>query len=270
MPLSRISGDNIERAMAKRKGNRANRLPRPKTMGAGGAAWLYGVHAVTAALANPARARRRLVATEDGADRLAEIGEQPEILDRRALEELLPPGAVHQGVALSTGPLAAETIEDIAGRGAAATRAAVIVLDRVSDPRNVGAVVRSAAVFGAIGVVIPDRHSPPSGGVLAKSASGGLETVPLVRVPNLARALDALKERGFWCVGLESGAETALDPATLPDRAAFILGAEGSGLRRLTRERCDFTASIAGIGSVASLNVSCAATIALYAFSQSA
>jgi len=255
--------------MAKRKGNRTNRSARPKTTGAGGTMWLYGAHAVTAALANPARARRRLVATEDGAERLAGIGDQPEILDRRALEELLPPGAVHQGVALSTGPLPAESVEDLAGRGAAATRAAVIVLDRVSDPRNVGAVVRSAAVFGALGVIVPDRHSPPSGGVLAKSASGGLETVPLVRVPNLARALDALKERGFWCVGLDSEAETNLDPATLSDRVAFVLGAEGTGLRRLTRERCDFTASIASAGSVASLNVSCAATIALYAFSQS-
>ncbi len=270
MPLTRRSGANIERAMAKRKGNRENRSPRPKTTGAGGKVWLYGIHSVTAALTNRARAQHRLIATEDGAERLAAVGVQPEIVDRRALEELLPPGAVHQGVALSTRPLAAESAEDIADRGAAAGRAVVIVLDRVSDPRNVGAVVRSAAVFGALGVVMPDRHSPPSGGVLAKSASGGLETVPLVRVANLARALDALKERGFWCIGLDSRAETALDSATLPDRVAFVLGAEGTGLRRLTRERCDYTASIASAGSVASLNVSCAATIALYAFSRSA
>ena len=158
--------------MAKRKGNRANRPPRPKKTGAGGTIWLYGIHPVTAALANPSRVRHRLIATEDGAERLAGLGDQPEIVDRRALEELLPPGAVHQGVALSIGPLAAISVEDIADRGAAAERAAVIVLDRVSDPRNVGAVIRSAAVFGALGVVMPDRHSPPSGGVLAKSEIG--------------------------------------------------------------------------------------------------
>ena len=221
---------------------------------------------MTAALANPARQRHRLVATEQGADRLVALGEAPEILDRRALDELLPTGAVHQGLALLTAPLAAATIEDIADRGAAAARAAVVVLDRVSDPRNVGAVVRSAAVFGALGVVIPDRHSPPAGGVLAKSASGGLESVALVRVANLARALDTLKESGFWCVGLDSAATTTLADAALADRCAFVLGAEGVGLRRLTREKCDFTCSIPSAGAVTSLNVSCAATVALYAF----
>ena len=266
LPLSRRSGDNIEREMAKRKGNRANRPPRPKSTSGVGTTWLYGIHPVAAALSNPARVRRRLVATQDGAERLSALGDQPEIIDRRALEELLPSGAVHQGVALSTRPLAAVSVEDIADRGAAAERAAVVVLDRVSDPHNVGAVIRSAAVFGALGVVIPDKNSPPLGGVLAKSASGGLETVPLIRVANLARALDAIKERGFWCVGLDAMAETVLDPATLPDHVAFVLGAEGSGLRRLTRERCDYTASIASSGSVASLNVSCAATVALYTF----
>ena len=260
--------------MAKRKGNKGNRAARPKSTGAGAASWLYGIHSVTAALANPARPRRRLVATEEGAERLAAaLGrpghDRPDIVDRRALEELLPAGAVHQGVALSTGALPAASVEEVGDRGAASARAAVIVLDRVSDPRNVGAVIRSAAVFGALGVVIPDRHSPPSSGVLAKSASGGLESVPLVRVANLARALDALKERGFWCVGLDSSAETELDPALLPQRCAFVLGAEGVGLRRLTRERCDYLAAIPSAGAVASLNVSCAATVALYAFSRS-
>ena len=140
MPLTRRRSDNIEREMAKRKGNRANRPPRPKKTGAGGTTWLYGIHAVAAALANPTRVRHRLIATEDGAERLAALGGQPEIVDRRSLEELLPPGAVHQGVALSIGPLAAISVEEIGDRGAAAERAVVIVLDRVSDPRNVGAV----------------------------------------------------------------------------------------------------------------------------------
>ncbi len=260
--------------MAKRKGNRNDRSRRPRPAGTGGTIWLYGVHAVAAALANPARARHRLVATADGAERLAGAHDAPEIVERRALDELLPAGAVHQGLALLTAPLPAPAIEDIADRGAAAARAAVIVLDRVSDPHNVGAVVRSAAVFGALAVVVPDRHSPGAGGVLAKSASGGLETVPLVRVANLARALHDLKECGFWCVGLESAATTRLDRADLPDRVAFVLGAEGSGLRRLTRETCDLTATIPGAGpgagTMASLNVSCAATVALYAFARAA
>ncbi len=251
--------------MAKRKGNKGGRPPRPGRAGSSATIWLYGLHSVTAALANPARPRHRLVATELGAERLVALGEAPEIVDRRALDELLPTGAVHQGLALLTAPLPAATIEDIAER-AAAGRAAVVVLDRVSDPRNVGAVVRSAAVFGALGVVIPDRHSPPAGGVLAKSASGGLESVALVRVANLARALDTLKESGFWCVGLDSAAATTLEDAALADRCAFVLGAEGVGLRRLTREKCDFTCSIPSQGAVASLNVSCAATVALYAF----
>jgi len=255
--------------MAKRNKNKTNRRSRQESVGGGGETWLYGIHSVAAALSNPARAWRRLVATQDGAKRLAAHGNQAEIVDRRVLEELLPPGAVHQGVALSTSPLATVSIEDIADRGGSAERAVLVVLDGVSDPRNVGAVIRSAAVFGVLGVVIPDRHSPPVGGVLAKSASGGLETVPLVRVANLARALDAIKKRGFWCIGLDSMAETVLDPAKLPDRTAFVLGAEGAGLRRLTRERCDYTASIGGSGSVASLNVSCAATVALYMFTLS-
>ena len=271
--------------MAKRKGNRNDRSRRPRPAGTGGTIWLYGVHAVAAALANPARARHRLVATADGAERLAGAHDAPEIVagateivERRALDELLPAGAVHQGLALLTAPLPAPAIEDITDRGAAAARAAVIVLDRVSDPHNVGAVVRSAAVFGALAVVVPDRHSPGAGGVLAKSASGGLETEPLVRVANLARALHGLKECGFWCVGLDSAATTRLDRADLPDRVAFVLGAEGSGLRRLTRETCDLTTTISGAGpdagpgagTMASLNVSCAATVALYAFARAA
>ena len=262
--------------MSKRKYNKGNRPPRPKSGaggvggggGRGGAIWLHGAHAVTAALANPARPRHRLVATEDGAERLAGLADHPEIVDRRALEELLPHGAVHQGLALRTDPLAPASTEDIAARADAAARSVVIVLDRVTDPRNVGAVIRSAAVFGALGVVVPDRHSPPISGVLAKSASGGLEAVPLVRVPNLARALEELKEARFWCIGLDSAATTTLDEATLPDRAAFVLGAEGSGLRRLTREKCDYLAAIPSAGEVASLNVSAAATVALYAFTR--
>ena len=269
LPLARGTGDKIEREMAKRKITKANRRPRPESIGGDGETWLYGIHSVAAALSNPARAWRRLVATQDGAKRLAAHGDQAEIVDRRALEELLPAGAVHQGVALSTRPLATVSIEDIADCGESAGRAALVVLDGVSDPHNVGAVIRSAAVFGVLGVVIPDRHSPPVGGVLAKSASGGLETVPLIRVANLARALDAIKKHGFWCIGLDSMAKTVLDPTKLPDRTAFVLGTEGAGLRRLTRERCDYTASIAGSGSVASLNVSCAASVALYMFTRS-
>ena len=229
-----------------------------------GAAWLYGVHAVAAALANPARGPARLAATREGADRLSRVraNAQPEIVDRRALERLLPPGAVHQGVALECGPPEQPALESlIAG---APSRCVVIVLDRVSDPHNVGAVLRSAAAFGALAVLQAERGSPGATGVLAKAASGALEVVPLVSVTNLARALEALASGGFWRIGLDGAAQKTLAECNPSGRVALVLGAEGGGLRRLTREHCDLLARLPTGGPVNSLNVSNAAAVALY------
>jgi len=234
---------------------------------AGGALWLYGAHAVAAALANPARTPGRLLATKEAADRLAAeapgVAATPEICDRNAIESVLPKDAVHQGVALSTGPLPYTALEDITETGE--DSCLLVVLDQVTDPQNVGAILRSAAVFGAAAVVLPERNAAPESGALAKAASGALEAVPLVRVSNLARALGTLKDAGFWRVGLEAGADQTIEAAPLDGRAALVMGAEGTGLRRLTREHCDLLVRLAmPANAVGSLNVSNAAAVALY------
>ena len=238
--------------------------------GAGGPQWHYGVHAVLAALANPRRRCRRIVlATQSGHDLEARVaaaagaGRPPaEVRDRRDIERLLPPGAVHQGVALLADPLPEPRLEAVC-RDAAA-ESVVVVLDQATDPRNVGAVLRSAAAFGAGAVVVQRRHAPEITGALAKAASGAVETVPLVRVTNLARAMEDLKESGFWCVGLDAGARHSIAEAGLSGKVALVLGSEGEGLRRLTRERCDRLVRVPITGAVESLNLSNAAAIALY------
>jgi 23S rRNA (guanosine2251-2'-O)-methyltransferase len=192
-------------------------------------------------------------------------GIAPEYLTREALEALLPPGAVHQGIAVAADPLPDVHLEDICDRAEPQKSALVVVLDQVTDPQNIGAVLRSAAVFGALSVIIQDRNAPEPTGAMAKAASGALEAVPLVRVTNLARALETLKSVGFWCVGLDSAAPTALGALPPVTRRVLVLGAEGAGMRRLTRESCDELARIDGPGPLSSLNVSNAAAVALYA-----
>jgi len=257
--------------MARRKQSFQRRpdSDRPQPRGSGGEGretWIYGLHAVEAALANPRRRHRRLVATAAGAEALASrptlAGMTPEILGREELDRLLPSGAVHQGVALAAEPLPEPDFDRIlAGLGAGGL---IVVLDQVTDPHNVGAILRSAAAFGADAVLLPDRHAPGATGVLAKAASGALDLVPVVHVSSLARALDQLKAAGFWCIGLDSAAGQAIAEADLSGRVALVLGAEGAGLRRLTRERCDLLVRLPTRGSLGSLNVSNAAAVALY------
>lgn len=226
--------------------------------------WLFGLHTVKAALANPRRHCLRLVATREA---LAELpqpshGLQAEILGREEIDRLLPPGAVHQGVALRAEPLPERDLTSILA--SAGPDAIFMVLDRANDPHNVGAVLRSAAAFGAAAVVLPRDHAPSVTGTLAKAASGALELVPLVMVTNLARALDEMKEANVWCVGLAGEADRPLEAIDLKGRVALLVGAEGAGLRRLTREACDFLARLPTGGPVADLNMSNAAAIALY------
>ena len=247
--------------MTRNKRERAGRAKRDPV-------WLYGRHAVAAALANPGRRRLRFLAESEAGAAFA--AHAPEVVDRAALRQILPDGAVHQGLALLAEPLAAAGIESLLHAAESRERAAAIVLDRVQDPQNVGAVLRSAAALGALGLVVPDRHAPPETGALAKAASGALESVPVIRVANLARALARMKAGGFWCVGFDAGAETALAPGALPERCALVLGAEGRGLRRLTAETCDLLLRIPMAGGATSLNVSAAAAIALYAHAQAA
>ncbi len=226
--------------------------------------WLYGLHAVAAALTNPARHVRRLAATPEGAAKLSRMAPAatPDTLDRQALERLLPPGAVHQGVALSADALEQPDLEDVVAR--AGDTATLVILDQVTDPHNIGAVLRSAAAFGALAVLQTERGAPAATGIVAKSASGALEAVPLVAVTNLARALERLKAENFWCVGLDGDADQTLAEAAPSGRVALVLGAEGKGLRRLTRAHCDLLARLPTRPPVSSLNVSNAAAVALY------
>jgi len=240
--------------------------PPPVTRGEIGGPWLWGRHAVLAALANPDRKLLRLVATEDSADELRALGSTAElhVLGKDELQRLLPAGAVHQGMALVAKPLKPLDIEDVLERLGDRPNAIIVALDQVTDPHNIGAVLRSAAAFGAAALVVPDRNAPDISGTLAKSASGAVEHVPLVRVVNLNRALEQLKKSQFWTVGLDGAAEQSLASHKLSGRVCLVLGSEGDGMRRLTREACDLMARLPTGGPVASLNVSNAAAIALY------
>ncbi len=239
--------------------------------------WLYGHHAVAAALANPARRCRRLLATQSALAGLrrrvggrlggADLG--VEATTHAELARNLPRGAVHQGVGLEVEALPARAIDEACARQRdAEAPPPVVVLDQVTDPQNVGAVLRAAAAFGALAVVVPERHAPHESGALAKAASGALEAVALVRVANLARALDDLKRLDYWCLGLEPAAADTLADANPGGAVALVLGAEGAGLRRLTRERCDLSVRLPISGAVESLNVAAAAAVALYALTR--
>ena len=235
----------------------------------GGPYWLYGHHAVTAALGNPQRKLLRLART--GADiEPGEVeggsGDWPEWeqVPRDILESWLPPGAVHQGIAAKVHPLPERGIEDVVVDAGDQDQAVVMILDQVTDPQNVGAILRSAAAFGALAVILTERNAAPESGSLAKAASGALEHVPLVRVANLARALETLKKGGFWIAGLAAEAERTLADAKLTGKVGLALGAEGPGLRRLTREHCDLLVRLPTGGPIDHLNVSNAAAVSLY------
>ena len=228
---------------------------------------LYGHHAVQAALANPNRQNSHLLATSHALKSLEKSGISLSIpYDIGTSEEIgasLPQGAVHQGLALKTAPLPEPHLAD-----ACENAPLVVILDQVTDPHNVGAILRSCAVFGAKAVIMTERHSPPQSGVLAKSASGALEHVALVRVTNLARAMEELKKMGFQLIGLDGEAETDLPDIDASPPVVLVMGAEGAGLRRLTRENCDWLAKLPAKGPLASLNVSNAAAVALYEVSK--
>ena len=223
---------------------------------------LFGLHAVEAALDNEKRPVYAIQATENAAHRLGPLiarrGLEPERVLPKTLDRQLGADTVHQGVLLKVGPLESLTLEELDLSGT------LLVLDQVTDPHNVGAALRSAAAFGAKGLLMTQRHSPPLGGVLAKSASGALDLVPIAQVRNLAEALAELGEQGVTRLGLAEEAEIALEEATLTYPLAFVIGAEGRGLRQLTRDRCDALCRISTASALASLNVSNAAAVALH------
>jgi 23S rRNA (guanosine2251-2'-O)-methyltransferase len=233
--------------------------------------WLFGIHAVRDALLNRDRVKRRLIVTRNAADRLGEAipGDLAvELADARKFHAPIDPESVHQGAALEAEPLDWGAVEDRCAPHKGDPAPFVLLLDRVTDPHNVGAVLRSAEVFGARAVIAPRRHAAPETGSLAKAASGALERQPYLRIANLARAMESLREMDYLLVGLDGAASATIDEATAPARArplALVLGAEGPGLRELTRQSCDILARIPAAGAFGSLNVSNAAAVALYA-----
>lgn len=225
---------------------------------------LWGKHAVAAALDNPQRKVLRAWASREAADFMQFPKDvQVTLAEAPDLARLVPHDAPHQGVVIEVEPLEESWLDELLS--GAGERALLLVLDQVTDPHNLGAILRSAAAFGAIGIVTQDRHSPPESGVVAKAASGALERVPWVRVVNLARALEEIGDAGFWRIGLAGDAETDLAEALGPKRIALVLGAEGAGLRPNTREHCDTLARLPISDAIESLNVSNAAAVALYA-----
>ena len=266
--------------------SRRQRNPRQKNpMGerrqpsaAGGQIWLYGHHAISAALANPRRHCHRLLATEEALARLGSRAQRPgleiQTVSRGEIDLRLGAETVHQGLALAVDPLprlslaaALASSPEMPSDGA---RDLVLVLDQINDPHNLGAILRSAAAFSVRAVVVPARRSADLGGAAAKAASGALDLVPLVEVSNLAAALEELKDLGYWRLALDGHAETPIADAPHFERAALVLGAEGAGLRRLILERSDLAVRLPIAPAMESLNVSVAAGIALYALSAGA
>ena len=226
-----------------------------------GTVWLFGRHAVFAALANPNRDFRRLLATAKAAEHLPPLpaGISPQIVEPPEFNRLLPRDAVHQGYALEVLPLDEGQLEI-----AAQTGRPILLLDQVTDPHNIGAILRSAAAFDAGGIVVTKHNAPEETGTLAKSASGALEIVPIIRVANLVQAMEQLKADGYWVAGMDGKAAQTIAEAKLSAKTALVMGAEGSGLRRLTEEKCDLLVKLPISEKMESLNVSNAAAIALY------
>ncbi len=265
-PWQRNSNERTRGDSPRRTGGVPRRRFRPAPLDPDGPAILYGWHTVKAALENPARHVRRILATENALRRLRDeqvpLPVEPELVRPDAIDARLGPDAVHQGLLAEADPLQAPPVEELEPAGI------VLVLDQITDPHNVGAIMRSAAAFAVKAIITTARHSPEATGVLAKAASGALELVPVVMVQNLARGLDGLRARGFLLVGLDSSGDGDLAAVELSAPLALVLGAEGKGLRQLTRATCDRVARIDMPGEIKSLNVSNAAALALYVASR--
>lgn len=227
--------------------------------------WLYGMHPVTAALQNPNRKIKEIQGVKNALDMLKIPAHIPvKIVAREQIDALVGQSAVHQGVVAKCEPLPIVAVEDVVRDVKNDDKALFVILDQVFDPHNVGAILRSAAAFGVRAVIVPDANAPEESGTLAKSASGALEVMPLIRVSNLVRTMEYLKKQGFWCVGMDGYAEKSIGEDRLPAKCVIVMGSEGDGMRRLTAENCDYTVKLPIARTVESLNVSNACAIALY------
>lgn len=223
--------------------------------------FLFGTHACMAAMSNPMRKIKRVLVTRQAQDEIGVPLKNPQTIDAKKLESLLPPGSVHQGIAIECEILSQPTLAEWIDRSEPKP---VLILDQVTDPHNVGAMLRSAAAFDMGAVLATDRHAPLETGVMAKSASGAMELVPYIMVGNLVQAIGSLKKAGYWTYGMDGEAPKALHEITLDAKTALVMGAEGRGLRRLTAEHCDMLVKLPMSPRMESLNVSNAAAIAMY------
>ncbi|MDP3936280.1 MAG: 23S rRNA (guanosine(2251)-2'-O)-methyltransferase RlmB [Alphaproteobacteria bacterium] len=227
--------------------------------------FLYGTHAVNAALSNSKRQHKHLYVVAEDADAYTAYSKILKKVTKKELEKLVPADAVHQGIVLETTPLPNVHLEHLPLQN---DPCLILAFDQVTDPHNVGAILRSAACFNVDGVIHTERNGPLESGVLAKSACGALDRVPFSRVTNLSRALDTLKEKGFWVVGLSEHGKQSLHELELPKKIVLVIGAEGTGMRRLVTERCDFLAQLPTNTEFPTLNASNAAAVALYELQQ--
>lgn len=240
-----------------------------------GKATLWGIHAVTAAWQNPARAIKTLYITEEALKEFQGVlntpgRPQPTVVTRRDIDDILPQGAVHQGIAVDAAALDEVFVQDLIIRAGHKPRSVIVILDQVTDPHNVGAIMRSACAFGADGIVMQSRHSPEINGVLVKAASGAAEHIAVAYETNLSRAINHLQEAGYTAVALDEGGDSDMAGYAFPPKTALVLGAEGKGLRQGVRENCDVILRLPTGGPIGTLNVSNAAAVSLYAFAANA
>jgi 23S rRNA (guanosine2251-2'-O)-methyltransferase len=225
--------------------------------------YIYGIHPSIAALKNPKRKVKEIICTTANFEKYRDliVSHPYKILEPGKIDEFLPEHSVHQGLAIKVEPLPNYNIEDIEDE---APNICLAILDQISDPHNIGAIIRSAAAFGVSAIILTDDNSPPENAIIAKSASGGLELVRVIRITNLSAAIKTLKKKGFWIIGLDSNTDKSFNSDIVTGKVAIALGAEGKGLRRLTKENCDFLAKIDMSNNTESLNVSNAAAIVFY------
>jgi 23S rRNA (guanosine2251-2'-O)-methyltransferase len=233
---------------------------------------IYGKHPVTSALLNPRRTCKNLYTThaiwQELQQKIPEINIKVNLREKHELDVMLPIGTNHQNIILEASPLKPLAIEDILLQAAEKSNSCLIILDQVTDPHNVGAIMRSGAAFSADAIILPDNNSPKENNTIIKCAAGATETLPMIYVTNLANCIKSLKKEGYWIIGLDGHSNEELKPAIFSNKVAFILGSEDTGLRKLTKENCDYLVKIPISANLESLNVSNAASIALYEFSR--
>lgn len=229
---------------------------------------IYGRHAVLSALKNPKRHIQKLLITAENKAEIEPLNVNFSIIDKKDFLKILPEDAVHQGFALYCNRLETYDIEDLIALAENKKRCHILILDQVTDPQNIGAIIRSCAAFETLGLVVQDKNSPLESGAMDKASAGTIEFVPVARVTNLSRAIEKLKDAGFWVMGMDGYAETTIDKINKSGKIAIVMGSEGKGMRHLVQENCDSSVKLPISSNVESLNVSTAAAIALYELSK--